>query len=58
MILIKDVGCDELLRLNMFIFYGTGAVSKGIPISKQQHKKVKVKQSRYRPKMAQRVPGI
>jgi hypothetical protein len=37
MILIKDAGCDELLLSNMFIFYGEGAGSKGIPMSKQQH---------------------
>jgi len=38
MILTKDAGCDELLTLNIFIFYCKGAGSKGIPMSKQQHK--------------------
>jgi len=38
MIPIKDAGCDELLTLNMFIFYGKGARSRGIPLSKQQHR--------------------
>jgi hypothetical protein len=38
MLLIEDAGCDELLILNMFIFYGKGAGSKGIPMSKQQHR--------------------
>ena len=28
MILIKDAGCDELLKLDKFIFYGEGAGSK------------------------------
>ena len=37
MLLRKDSGCDELLMLNMFIFYGKDAESKGIPRSKQQH---------------------
>jgi hypothetical protein len=35
MILINDAGCDELLTLNIFIFYRKGAGSKGIPMSKQ-----------------------
>lgn len=38
MLLRKDGGCDELLMLNMFIFYGKDAESKGIPRSKQQHR--------------------
>jgi hypothetical protein len=38
MILIKDAGCDELLTLNMFILNGKVAGSKGIPMSKQQHR--------------------
>jgi len=35
---MKDAGCDELLTLNMFIFYCKGAGSKGIPMSKRQHR--------------------
>jgi hypothetical protein len=38
MLLIEDAGCDELLVLNMFIFYGKDAGSKDIPMSKQQHR--------------------